>query len=281
MRMETEPLSGTTRRSAAPWLIVAGLFFLLGVVAAAWVIARSPAAAGWLGIRPTPVRVPVRVPVPVPLGAATANAADPVLGRRLAMIEQRLGQIDQASRAAGGNVGRAEGLLIAFAARRALDRGVGLGYLEGLLRERFGAGNRQAVATVLTAARQPVTLEDLRQGLQEIGPELTGAGPNQDWWRALKAELGGLVIVRREGTPSTLPAERLERAAQRLDAGQVDVALAEVLRLPGRDNGRAWIAEARRYVAARRALDQIEAAALLEPQVPAITVPVAPPPPAG
>jgi len=74
------------------------------------------------------------------------------------------------------------------------------------------------------------------------------------------------VTVRKAGTPSTLPDERLNRATRRLEAGQVDVALAEVLRLPGRDNAQQWIESARRYVAARRALDAVETAALLEPR---------------
>jgi hypothetical protein len=38
--------------------------------------------------------------------------------------------------------------------------------------------------------------------------------------------------------------------------------------MPGRSNAQEWIAAARRYVAARRALDTIETAALLEPRVP-------------
>jgi hypothetical protein len=191
---------------------------------------------------------------------------DPEMQRRVAQLEQRITEIDDQSRAAVGNADRAEGLLVAFAARRALDRGVALGYIEGLLRQRFGETQRQAVATIITASRQPVTLEELQDGLKEVGPSLTGGSPRQDWWTALKAELADVVTVRKSGTPSTLPDERLNRATRRLEAGQVDVALAEVLRLPGRDNAQAWIASARRYVAARRALDTIETAALLEPR---------------
>jgi hypothetical protein len=176
--------------------------------------------------------------------------------------------IDNQSRAAVGNADRAEGLLVAFAARRALDRGVALGYIEGLLTQRFGDTQRAAVATVITASRQPVTLEELQEGLQQVGPELTGGAPDEDWWAALRAEMRSLVTVRREGAPSTMPAERLRRATRRLEAGQVDVALAEVLRMPGRENASEWIADARRYVAARRALDTIETAALLEPRTP-------------
>ena len=217
-------------------------------------------------------RAPVVTPPPVAEPAAEPKAEperlviDPEISRRVNRIEQQIATIDQQSRAAVGNADRAEGLLVAFAARRALDRGVALGYLEGLLRQRFADTQRQAVATIITASRRPVTLEELQDGLQEVGPELTGGGPNQDWWTALKTELSGLVRVRREGTPSTLPAERLRRATRRLEAGQVDVALAEVLRMPGRAAAQEWIADARRYVAARRALDTIETAALLEPR---------------
>jgi hypothetical protein len=191
---------------------------------------------------------------------------DPETTRRVNRLELRLTEIAQQSQAASGNADRAEGLLVAFAARRALDRGVGLGYIEGLLRQRFGTSQPVAVASIITASRQPVTLEELQAGLQEVGPELVGGGPNQDWWTALKRELSGVVIIRRSGTPSTLPSERLQRARRRLDAGQVDVALAEVLRLPGREQAMPWIGQARRYVAARRALDTIETAALLDPR---------------
>jgi hypothetical protein len=224
---------------------------------------------------------PVQDPAPPEAkGTAQTLLIDPEMQRRVSQLEQRIAAVDNQSRAAVGNADRAEGLLVAFAARRALDRGVALGYLEGLLRQRFGETQRQAVATVITASRQPVTLEELQEGLQEVGTSLTGGSPDNNWWRAFRAELSDLVTVRKAGTPSTLPAERLTRATRRLEAGQVDVALAEVLRLPGRDNASAWISAARRYVAARRALDTIETAALLEPRnrpVTGVQVPAPPP----
>ena len=42
-----------------------------------------------------------------------------------------------------GSAGRADALVIAFAARRAIERGVALGYLEPLLVERFGASHQR------------------------------------------------------------------------------------------------------------------------------------------
>jgi hypothetical protein len=191
---------------------------------------------------------------------------DPEITRRVNVLEERLAQLDLQSRAAVGNADRAEGLLVAFAARRALDRGVQLGYLETLLRERFGGSQPQAVATVLTAARQPVTLADLQKGLQEASRDLGSGSQSQSWWSAFKTELATLGRIRRAGTPSIIPSERLERARDSLEAGQVDVALLEVLRMPGRDKAQDWIIKARRYVAARRALDTLETAALLEPR---------------
>lgn len=269
------------QRTYMSYLIWPMLAFLLGLLLMGWLISRWEKGAAYLGLTPAPPTVvqPARPPlrpappapttaVSLPQGTTQRLVIDPEISRRVTQIEQRIAFISSQSQAAVGNADRAEGLLVAFAARRALDRGVALGYIEGLLRERFGTSQPVAVATVISASRQPVTLEELQTGLQEIGPELSGAGPDQDWWTALKAELGELVIVRRSGTPSTLPAERLQRAKRRLDAGQVDVALAEVLRMPGREGAADWIGDARRYVSARRALDTIETAALLDPRNP-------------
>lgn len=282
------------RRSLLAYLLLPALFFLLGVGAMGWILAQWDSGARMLGVapvaapaaaapaQPTPPSPPAETPTDSTTpadGEPETIVIDPEITRRVAAIERRLGQIDTASREAIGNADRAEGLLVAFATRRALDRGVALGFLEALLRQRFGATQPQAVGMVIAAAREPVTLQELQEDLQEVGPQLTGAAPQQSWWGALRAELAGLVTVRREGSPSAEPTERLDRAMRRLEAGQVDVALAEILRLPGRDHGREWIADARRYVAARRALDAIETAALLEPRTSQPPAPTSPPPP--
>jgi len=272
----------TRRRGLLTYLLLPGLFFLLGVAAMGWLLSRWETGARMIGIAPpppapvrtgppTPVRAapapqPAPVTTPAPAGTPERIVIDPEITRRVAQLERRIAELDTQSREAVGNADRAEGLLVAFAARRALDRGVALGFLEALLRQRFGQTQPQAVGTVIAAARQPVTLQELQDGLQQVSAALVGAGPQQSWWGAFRAELGGLITVRREGSPSAEPAERLRRATRRLEAGQVDVALAEVLRLPGRDHAGEWIADARRYVLARRALDAIETAALLEPR---------------
>lgn len=288
MNGDYDPVEGQAaprRRSLIAYILLPGLFFLLGLAAMGWILSRWDAGARMIGIAPAaepaataaPVEPAAVEPQPDPGGPAVAEpvsepeperiAIDPEIARRVAALERRITEVDTQSRAAVGNADRAEGLLVAFATRRALDRGVALGFLEALLRQRFGDTQPQAVGTVIAAARQPVTLQALQDGLQEAGPQLVGAGPRQGWWDAFRAELGELITVRREGTPSTEPSERLNRATRWLEAGQVDVALAEVLRLPGREHADEWIAAARRYVMARRALDTIETAALLEPRV--------------
>ncbi len=288
MSVEVE---GTRRRSLAGVLLLPLIAFIAGIAAMGWALSQWSWAAHAVGLAPAPAPVPATVQTTPPPaqpvvsaprpGAAVSPQSiviDPETTRRVAQLEQRLGEIYSQSRAAVGNADRAEGLLVAFAARRALDRGVGLGYIESLLRQRFGDSHRPAVATIITASRAPVTLEDLQSGLKEVGPALTGTGPDQNWWSAFRTELAGIVIVRKKGTPSTMPAERLDRATQQLESGKVDVALAEVMRMPGRGNATDWIQKARRYVAARRALDTIETAALLDPRNPPQPAPPGPAP---
>jgi hypothetical protein len=280
--MDYEPARLTAKSKRPLWSLLALplIAFVAGIAAMGWLLARSGTAAAFLGIAPTP---PPAAEAPAQTVAVEREPAaelqpeaqggerlviDPETTRRVNRLEERLALLDLQSRTAVGNADRAEGLLVAFAARRAIDRGVALGYIETLLRQRFAATEPQAVATVLTVARQPVTVQSLQKSFQEVAPHLSGGGQGQSWWGAFKTEMAGLVTIRRENTPSTQPAERLRRAGQSLEAGQVEVALLEVLRLPGHERADKWIADARRYVAAHRALDRLESAALLEPRAP-------------
>jgi hypothetical protein len=251
--------------------------FVAGIALMAWLLTRWTAAAAFLGIAPAPAPE-AAAPLPavtVERGPPTEFAPqpsgerlvlDPETTRRVNRLEERLAQIDVQSRVAVGNADRAEGLLVAFAARRAIDRGVALGYIETLLRERFAQTEPQAVAAVLTGARQPVTLQSLQKEFQEVAPHLTGGGADQGWWEAFRSELSAIITIRREGTTSTQPDERLRRATRSLEMGQVEVALLEVLRLPGHERAEKWIANARRHIVTHRALDRLETAALLEPR---------------
>src|SRR3546814_19679948 len=83
------------------------------------------------------------------------------LTTRVSELKDRISRINVQAHAASGNAARAEGLLIAFAARRALDTGGPLCYLECHLRLRFGRPHPRDAATSLTATHEPVTLPDM------------------------------------------------------------------------------------------------------------------------
>ncbi|WP_234026254.1 MICOS complex subunit MIC60 [Qipengyuania thermophila] len=260
-------------------LLAALLAFVAGALAAA-LMAWSQ---GWLDPRRLPVQVVERPAVPAPLVSASAGgtaelAAAQVgadvaavaaqqggLEQRLIAAEQRLAQIDLRSQAAAGNVARAEGLLIAFAARRAVERGTPLGYLEHQLQLRFGEAVPNAVSTVVNGARAPVTLDQLLTRLDGLRGSLS-TRPRELSWQALREEMASLFVIRRDTTPGLQPERRLERARLFLESGRVPAAIAEVRMLPGARNGEAWIADASRYAAMQQALDLIETAAVLEPR---------------
>jgi len=217
-------------------------------------------------VLPPPVqKVPEQTPVP-----ALTSEKERALAVRVADLEDRLSRINVQAQAASGNAARAEGLLIAFAARRALDRGSPLGYIESQLRLRFGDAQPKAVTTIVTASREPVTLEELAAGLDELAPTLTTGTKSQGFWADLKREVSELFVIRKEGTASTAPQQRLVRAERYIEVGNVDAAIAEMEKLPAVENGdedsTKWMEMARRYNEARRALDVIETAAILEPQ---------------
>jgi hypothetical protein len=255
------------RMSWSARLLIGLVLIIVGAGAAAWSLAHYPRAARMLGIttaqQPQPALTPRPVavsPAPQQQPAAQSNPAD---AARIADLEQRLARVENATQRAEGFAGRADALVVAFAARRAIDRGVALGFLEPLLIDRFGPQHQRAVATVITASHQPVRLNDLIAQYETLGPALRGPGPQDSWWTNFKRGLGTIISVHPADRPSTSPDARYRHAAQRLSSGDVDQALAETMRLPGAANAGGWVDKARRYIAAHRALDEIESAALL------------------
>jgi len=252
-------------------LLIALCLVLLGAAVAAWALARYDGAARFLGVAPNQPKVARVQPALAaqPLVARAPAQAAPADLARIATLEARIGTLENATRQVAGSAVRADALLVAFAARRAVERGVALGYLETLLVDRFGPDHPRAVATIVTAARSPVRLHQLIAEYEQLGPVLRAAGPEEDWWAGFQRELGSLVEIRRADRPSIKPDARYIRALARLSAGEVDTALAETMRLPGAAQAEAWTRRARFYVAARRALDEIESSALLAADSPA------------
>lgn len=259
----------TPRPRSLWWLLGLLIAFIIGVGATLW---AAPMLERWwqgadratsAAVRP-PMTAMSRAPLPsaVPLTADTARMVD----MRVVQLEERLNRITVEAQSASSNAARAEGLLVAFAARRALDSGTPLGYIEGQLRLRFGQAQPRAVATIINAAREPVTLTDLRAGLLAVSDEVTRTPPNAGWWQSVEQEARALVTLRKATTPSPRPQAALERALRYIDAGRVSRALAEVDEMPGKAVATRWTEYARRYQEARRALDLIETAAILEPR---------------
>jgi hypothetical protein len=263
-----------TTRTGMGWgarLMVALVLIVVGAAAATWGLAHYRPAARFLGIVQTehPVTLTPRPVVLNPQRGQPAQEApkaqNPADEQKIADLENRIAAVENATARAEGSAGRADALVVAFAARRAIDRGVALGYLENLLVDRFGDQHRAAVATIITASHQPVRLDDLVGEYDALGPDLRRGGPQDSWWTNLQREFGDLVEIHSAARPAVNPDARFERARQQLAGGDVDKALAETMRLPGATRAGDWIAKARSYIGVHRALDEIESAALLPP----------------
>lgn len=257
-------------RRRTPWGTIGGAVlaaFLLGAVAT-WSLLQPNdlAVSDLLSIRSEKAASEAPADVPAGMGVGEFAGEERELDQRIAELEQRLARLDVQADAAAGNAARAEGLLIAFAARRAIERGDRLGYLANQLRLRFGAAEAGAVEAVLAVDREPVTLDQLLAGLDGLAPQLGASPADQGTFDWLWRELGELFVVRREDAPSPAPERRLERARLFLESGRAGAAAAEIRNLPNADSAAAWIADAERYAAAQRGLERIEAAAILEPE---------------
>jgi hypothetical protein len=242
---------------------------LIAFVAGLGVMAIAiPRWQAWRGqpvtTAPPATQAPAATTAVQPLVTQPSPGQTQVLDTRVADIESRMARVDLRAAAAAGNADRAENLLLAFAARRAIDRGVGLGYIEQPFRQAFADTQPRAVGSVIAAAQQPVTIAQLRAGLAQLQPVVTNPTANQGWWQATRSSLGQLFVVRREGAAPPTPDARLDRARLLVESGQVDGAMTEVSRLPQGAQTAAWLILARRYVEAHNALDLIEADALTQ-----------------
>ena len=255
--------------------VLVALAFLIGLALGVVLVRRQTAGSDIVSATPAladsaspmagstlaPAQPVAVVPAQPTTDAATLAAREAALAGQIAALEARAAALSASAQIAGGQASRAEALLIAIAARRALDRGMALGSLDEQLRGRFGAVQPRAVLIVREAARQPVTLEDLRFGLTTLAPMLA-TGADRGWAESIREGFRTLVVLRRVDEPSSLPADRLSRARRLLDQGQVEAARAEVAQLPGAGQASGWLTAAHRYVLARQALDVLENASL-------------------
>jgi len=259
-------MNGTGTARPMSWsarLLIGLVLILVGAGAATWGLARYQPAARFLGVAPQQAAPKMSPANPQPMSPPVTQATKAADDARIKDLEARVARVENATARAEGSAGRADALVIAFAARRAIDRGVALGFLENLLVARFGPQHQQAVATIITGSHQPVRLDELTAEYDTIGPDLRRGGPQDSWWTNFKRELGSMVELHSAEHPAGNADARYVRAQQRLASGDVDQALAETMRLPGAARAGDWINKARRYIMVHRALDEIESAALM------------------
>jgi hypothetical protein len=245
-------------------LLAALLAFLAGAGIVAWLASRG--SLGFVASERAPARVTSAATAPSAAPAANGSAALGDVETRLALVEQRLAQIELRAAAASGNASRAEGLLIAFATRRLIDRGAPLGYVADQLKLRFADSKPNAVQTVIDAASKPVTLDQLDGQLTALAPAVAGVLRNEGTWAKVRREFGSLFVIHRDSPSDQMPADRVGRARLLLASGKIDDAIAEVQGLPQTAGTVVWIASAQRYQKVQQALDVIETAAMLEPR---------------
>lgn len=287
--------NGVPRPSRSRLTVALALLAFIGaLVALAWLLLHWQGGLKWggpsAGSTQTSAEGAFNAADPMAVAPGTAGTARPPAlimsaeqqAVRMLDIEQRLTRVAVAAQSASSYANRAEAMMIAFAARRSLDAGAPLGYVEGQLRLLFGDAQPKAVATIVNAAAEPVTISGLRAGLDRIEVAESHGAPDESWWASLVRELGDLAVIRPAGTPPPQPEQRIARARLYVESGQIEHAINEVAALRQQAEAVRWLEQARRYNEAHRALDVIEAAAILEPRMvaPAIQAPAPEAPPA-
>lgn len=283
VRSDTPPPSAGTTLSRRMLLGLVLLAFVAGAIATGWLLSRSGWSSGDPSSAPEMAALAEAPPPATPALARLADSVDPVTGNarpltapspsgtpplagslgpvseQVDTLEARLASIRAAVDHAESNGRRAEAMLLAVAARRTLDRGVPLGFLQAQLRARF-PGQPRAVDTIVQTAARPVTVESLRAGLPDL--DLVRSGGRL--LTLVRGEGPPLLSFRRSGTPIRDPAKRLDDADQALGRGDVAAAVDQVSAMRSTPERQRWLDAARRYLDARQALDVIETAAILQ-----------------
>ena len=129
-------MNGTKQMSWSARLLIGLVLIIIGAGAATWGLAHYQPAAKFLGVVPAARPEALLTPKPIVLNpdaqAPTATQA-PSADARVSALETRLARVENATERAEGFAGRADALVVAFAARRAIDRGVALANEHGRL----------------------------------------------------------------------------------------------------------------------------------------------------
>lgn len=225
-------------------------------------VAQAPLTGSAMPVAPASPVSPAQVAERVEQVEQQAGGID----ARVAALEQQLAHLQMQSQAAASFAARSENLLIAFASRRALERGQPLGYLADQLRLRFSESHPNAVQTVIAASANPVSLDELLVQLDTLDGQLRRVPQEAGLFARIRGEASRLFSVRSADTPSPEADQRLARARTALANGQVERAIIEVQGLPGSARAADWLIYAQAYADAQRALEVLEAASVAEPR---------------
>ncbi len=274
------PLALQRNRTGRGRAVLTALFILAVLAGGVWYGWQT----GWLQLRvsglpaipaPSPSASMSQAAAQTTANLAATDAALTAAAAKVSALEQRLAELNQQAVAAAGQATQAEALLVAFAARRAVERGQPLGYLETQLRVRFGGTQQAAVDRVIAGAQKPVTLPLLSETFEKLAPQLIGGAKSEGTWDWMTRQLGELFVIRHADSPSPTAESRAERVREALAGGRIDVAIAEVEHMPGKDAATEWLAHARDFAMTQHALDQLETSALSFPPTPPVVKPAA------
>ncbi len=198
---------------------------------------------------------------------------DQLINERVDSLDDRLSRINVQAQQASGNADRTESMLIAFSARRAIDSGSALGYVENELRLKFGNSNPDDVRAIIDASNNPVRLATLQNQLDIASEILLSPSSDASTWDIIQKEIGELFVIRKAGSQPPQPERRLARIKTALANRDVKTAILEMEQMPGAENARDWIALARRYIRVQQALDAVEKTAI---SIPSNALPIRP-----
>lgn len=261
---EPSPTTPPRSSSVRGLVIFALVCFAVGIAAMGWLLSEWTPARNLLLGKTEQVAPVAQETAEAPVAPAAALTVEPAPSaeEHMAKIEEKLAIIDQQADSASTDAARAERMMIAFAARRAIERGTPLGYLEGALMRQFGEADAGAVTTVIKAGRAPVTLEQLEEGLDTAHTDLIASSANSGWFGTIWQDIGNIAVIKHEGEDRLSADQRFDRAKRALERDRVEIAIREVQLMPGRQSANGWLDKANRYVQARKALDRLEAITL-------------------
>ena len=293
-KIQTDTNYGMRLRTLIIFILIA---FIGGIITAGWAITKydlfQPEAAtisanqsdDIIRLSPETIAEPDARQTPITNGNANQtnntldtiiqqqndNVNDQLINERVDSLDNRLAQIDSQAQQLSGNATRTEAMLIAFAARRAIDSGSRLGYIKNQLQTRFINSNADDVKVIIEAGDNPVRLSALQNQLENGARFLLQSDDDKSTWDVIKKEISELIIIRPANSRPSQTEQRLAQIKMDLNNRDVKNAISKMEEMPGAINAREWISYARRYIKVQEALDAIEKTAILLPSGPAVT----------